>query len=211
MSWVAWKQRHLWSGAPRTTCYSNGWSTYYYNCRCWAKTWLCWVILEYFHQSDQKKTMCFNCSRSRTPVYIVSCESQYTGFAVSIRIVVTKYRCIAMHRWIVTPLYPTNIVFVWLTSIKSISHLQHQLISNCTSLFVKSQENVYHCNACMPTLLTAIKIKWTVQKLTFENRIKSGTTWEPFLLKSFKNWQTLNIRHVWLHSNWVRYPVVLPQ
>ena len=70
--------------------------------------------------------------------------SQYTWFAVSIRIVVTKYRCIAMHRWIVTPLYLTNIVFVWLTSIKSISHLQHQLISNCTSLFVKSQENVYH-------------------------------------------------------------------
>ena len=55
MSWVAWKQRHLWSGAPCTTCYSSGWSTYYYNCRCWAKTCLCWVILEYFHQSDQKK------------------------------------------------------------------------------------------------------------------------------------------------------------
>ena len=35
---------------------------------------------------------------------MVSCESRYTGFAVSIRILVTKYRCIAMHRWIVTPL-----------------------------------------------------------------------------------------------------------
>ena len=59
MSWVAWKQRHLWSGAPRPTCYSSGWNTYYYNCWCWAKTWLCWVILEYFHQSDQKKNYVF--------------------------------------------------------------------------------------------------------------------------------------------------------
>ena len=33
MSWVAWKQTHLWSGAPGTTCYSSGWSTYCYNCR----------------------------------------------------------------------------------------------------------------------------------------------------------------------------------
>ena len=52
MSWVAWKQRHLWSGALRTTCYSSGWS--YYNCRCWAKTWFCWVILEYFHLIRKK-------------------------------------------------------------------------------------------------------------------------------------------------------------
>ena len=55
-----------------------------------------------------EKTMCFNSSRSRIPVYIVSCESRYTGFAVSIRIVVTKYRCIAMHRWIITPLSMTS-------------------------------------------------------------------------------------------------------
>ena len=32
-SWVAWKQRHLWSGALRTTCGSSGQSNYYYNCR----------------------------------------------------------------------------------------------------------------------------------------------------------------------------------
>ena len=70
MSWVAWKQRHLWSGAPRTTCYSSGWSIYYYNCRCWAKTWLCWVILEYFHQSDQKKNYVFQLdSYKNTCVY----------------------------------------------------------------------------------------------------------------------------------------------
>ena len=69
MSWVAWKQRHLWSGAPRTTCYSSGWSTYYYNCRCWAKTWLCWVILEYFHQSDQKNYVFQLVSFKNTCVY----------------------------------------------------------------------------------------------------------------------------------------------
>ena len=23
--------------------WTGGWSTYYYNCRCWAKTWLCWL------------------------------------------------------------------------------------------------------------------------------------------------------------------------
>ena len=37
-------------------------------------------------------------------MHIVSCESWYIASAVSIRIVETKYRCIAMHRWIITPL-----------------------------------------------------------------------------------------------------------
>ena len=67
-----------------------------------------------------EKTMCFNSSRSRIPVYIVSCESRYTGFAISIRIVVTKYRCIAMHRWIVTPLLFSSIsysIIQWLSVI----------------------------------------------------------------------------------------------
>ena len=40
----------------------------------------------------------------RTPVHIVSYESRYIGSAISIRIVVTKYWCTTMHRWIVTPL-----------------------------------------------------------------------------------------------------------
>ena len=59
MLWVAWKQRHLWSEVPHTTCYSSGWSTYYYNCH-----WLdgnmtlpnfSKSISDYFHQPGQKK------------------------------------------------------------------------------------------------------------------------------------------------------------
>ena len=59
MPWVAWKQRHLWSEVPHTTCYSSGRSTYYYNCR-----WLDGNMTlpnfsksksDYFHQPGQKK------------------------------------------------------------------------------------------------------------------------------------------------------------
>ena len=69
----------------------------------WTRTWLCWVISQYCHQSDQKND-CFSLIFSKIPVHIVSCKSRYIGSAVSIHILVTKYRCIAMHRWIVTPL-----------------------------------------------------------------------------------------------------------
>ena len=60
--------------------------------------------------STWSEKMCFDWSFSRIVMHIVSCESRYDGSVVSIHIVVTKYRCIAMHRWIVTPLMDANLV-----------------------------------------------------------------------------------------------------
>ena len=101
MSWVAWKPRPLWSGAMCTTYYSSGLSTYYDNC--------CWVN----QSAELYQSISINLIRKmyvsinpfqRTPVHRVSYESRYIGSAISIRIVVTKYWCTTMHRWIVTPL-----------------------------------------------------------------------------------------------------------
>ena len=76
-------------------------------------------------------------------MYIVSCESRYTGFAVSIRIVVTKYRCIAMHRWIVTPLGWTlteTILFIASLPAHTINHSQLELwlTENNLNVYVRS-------------------------------------------------------------------------
>ena len=69
---------------------------------------LCWVILEYFHQSDQKN-VCVSISLVQEYLCIYFPVNRDTlGLPVSIRIVVTKYRCIAMHWWIVTPLYTST-------------------------------------------------------------------------------------------------------
>ena len=130
------ESRHLWSGASRTTCYSTcssgvATTTITTTAAGWNKTWLCWVISDYFYQSDQKN-LCFDRSFSSVLVHIFSRELQYAGSAISLCIAEIKYQSIAMHWWIVTPLIkdPQRIVkcsFYWwiifsLTGVKSLSY-----------------------------------------------------------------------------------------
>ena len=102
-SWVAWKQTPV----IRSTAYNL------------LLQWMEYLLLQMplvepkcdFVELCQnisisliRKSLRFDWSFSRIPVHIVSYELWYTGSAITICIVVTKYYCIAIYQWIVTSL-----------------------------------------------------------------------------------------------------------
>ena len=59
---VAGKQ---WSGVQHTTCYSSGWSTYYYNCHCLNQNMILLSYIRVFPSIWSEKNVCFDLSFSR--------------------------------------------------------------------------------------------------------------------------------------------------
>ena len=67
----------------------------------WANTWFCGVIWEYFYQSSQKKVGVFIHSFQGCLCIYIHMDTLYLLYWYII--IMTKYRWIAMHQWIVTP------------------------------------------------------------------------------------------------------------